>query len=67
MKQPDRSASYRGMAPEFQSGAAGKKHYGTGRTMPNIGKTANMAGYGERDAKAKARREALFRRAGGLK
>lgn len=46
----------------FNAYAAGKKHYGTGRPMPTTGKIANKFGYAERDAKAKARREALQRR-----
>ena len=48
----------------FNAYAAGKKHYGTGRPMPTTGKIANKFGYAERDAKAKARREALTRRMG---
>lgn len=44
--------------------SAGRKHYGTGRPMPNIGGVNNavaVSGYNERDA----RREALMRRAFG--
>jgi hypothetical protein len=48
----------------FNAYAAGKKHYGSGRSMPTTGKIANKYGYAERDAKAKARREALVRRTG---
>jgi hypothetical protein len=48
----------------FNPYAAGKKHYGAGRSMPTSGKIANKYGYAERDAKAKARREALQRRMG---
>jgi hypothetical protein len=48
----------------FNAYAAGKKHYGTGRSMPTVGKIANKAGYKERDVKAKARRDALVRRMG---
>jgi hypothetical protein len=49
----------------FNPYAAGKKHYGTGRSMPTAGKVGDMLGYRERDAKANARRDALIRRAGG--
>lgn len=49
----------------FNPYAAGKKRYGGGRLAPNVGKTPNMAGYGQRDAAAAARRDALIRRAGG--
>lgn len=48
----------------FNPYAAGKKHYGSGRPMPTTGKLSNKYGYAERDAKAKARREALQRRMG---
>ncbi len=48
----------------FNKYAAGSKHYGSGRPMPTTGKIANKYGYAERDAKAKARREALQRRMG---
>lgn len=48
----------------FNAYAAGKKHYGSGRPMPTVGKIVNKAGYNERDVKAKARREALIRRVG---
>lgn len=49
----------------FNPYAAGKRHYGTGRSAPNVGKTANKTGYSERDARAEARKQALIRRAGG--
>lgn len=48
----------------FNRLSAGRKHYGAGRPMPNIGGVSNAnaaAGYSERDA----RREALMRRAFG--
>lgn len=48
----------------FNPYAAGKKRYGGGRSMPNIGKVGYTAGYGQRDAQAEARRNALIRRAG---
>lgn len=67
--------SYASMKPasvapveSFNKFAAGAKHYGTGRSMPNIGKTANKTGYAQRDAQAAARKNALLRRsAGGMK
>lgn len=46
----------------FNSYAAGKKTYGGGRSMPNIGPVMNMQGYNERDNKAKARKNAALRR-----
>lgn len=49
----------------FNSYAAGRKHYGSGRMAPNVGKTANMAGYGQRDASASNRIDALQRRLQG--
>lgn len=50
----------------FNPYAAGKKVYGSGRPMPTVGKVVNKVGYGQRDAKAAARLDALKRRAGGL-
>ncbi len=52
----------------FQKYAAGRKHYGGGRQMPNIGRVGSAkaaAGYNQRDAQAAARLEALKRRIGG--
>jgi len=49
----------------FNPYAAGKKKYGAGRPMPTTGKLVDKAGYTQRDAKAKARKEALIRRASG--
>lgn len=46
----------------FNPLAAGKKSYGSGRPMPTSGKIVNKAGYGKRDARAAARRDALIRR-----
>jgi hypothetical protein len=46
----------------FNPYAAGKKHYGSGRPMPTVGKVTDRAGYKERDVKAAARRDALLRR-----
>lgn len=60
-------AGYRDNRPDsgFNPYAAGKKKYGAGRPMPTTGKVTDKAGYTERDAKAKARKEALIRRASG--
>lgn len=49
----------------FNSYAAGRKHYGMGRSAPNVGKTANKVGYGQRDASAANRLDALQRRLQG--
>lgn len=49
----------------FNSYAAGNKAYGQGRSMPNVGKTANKIGYGIRDGEMAARRNALLNRAKG--
>jgi hypothetical protein len=46
----------------FNPYAAGKKHYGSGRPMPTVGKVTNKGGYKKRDVKAAARRDALLRR-----
>lgn len=46
----------------FNPYAAGKKHYGSGRSMPTVGKVINKGGYKKRDVKAAARRDALMRR-----
>jgi hypothetical protein len=48
----------------FNPYAAGKKHYGSGRPMPTVGKVTDRAGYTKRDARAAARKEALLRRLG---
>ena len=50
----------------FNNLAAGSKSYGSGRPMPNLGKTQNMAGYAVRDSKMAARRQALMRRSGAM-
>lgn len=50
----------------FNSFAAGKKVYGSGRPMPTYGAVQNKIGYGVRDGKMAARRDALMRRAGGM-
>lgn len=49
----------------FNKGAAGSKTYGMGRAAPNMGKTANKAGYGKRDA-MNARANAIQKRLGGM-
>tara|TARA_R110000851_G_scaffold95050_1_gene206435 strand:+ start:441 stop:638 length:198 start_codon:yes stop_codon:yes gene_type:complete len=46
----------------FNSSFVGKKHYGSGRSMPTVGKVTNKGGYKKRDVKAAARRDALMRR-----
>ena len=48
----------------FNPYGAGKKHYGSGRPMPTVGKVTDRAGYTIRDNKAAARRDALIRRLG---
>lgn len=45
----------------FNRFAAGTKTYGGGRKTPNLGATSNRLGYAERDAKLKARNNALLR------
>lgn len=60
---PNRAPGFTG----FNSYAAGKKRYGGGRSMPNIGPVSGMGqqGYNERDQKAKARKSAVMRRLKG--
>lgn len=50
----------------FNRQAAGRKNYGGGRPYPNAGKTTDKAGYNERDAKNRARTNAVLRRLGGM-
>lgn len=38
------------MVSQWNPYAAGKKHYGGGRSAPNVGKTTNKVGYAKRDA-----------------
>lgn len=45
----------------FNSYAAGNKHYGGGRSAPNIGPVDPM-GYKERDAKNRINKNAIMRR-----
>lgn len=66
----DRSAAFSGRQPggaggrkQFEPYAAGRKVYGGGRSAPNVGKTANMAGYGRRDGAVAARKQAFLDRA----
>lgn len=42
--------------------AVGNKVYGGGRPMPNLGPTSSPEGYRARDARSRARRNALLRR-----
>lgn len=49
----------------FNQYAAGAKHYGGGRSMPNIGPVDNMQGYNERDNRAQSRKNAIMRRMKG--
>lgn len=51
-----------GTYQSFNPYGAGNKVYEGGRSAPNVGPTANRAGYLERDRAAKARRNALLRR-----
>lgn len=52
----------KGMGPQFNPFAAGRKVYGGGRAFPNVGKSSTMQGYGRRDAAMKARRQAFLDR-----
>lgn len=42
--------------------AAGKKHYGGGRSMPNIGPVSDMLGYAVRDRKRSTMQNAILKR-----
>lgn len=48
----------------FNPLSAGAKRYGAGRRAPNVGKTTDKAGYGERDLRNQAKKNALIRWAG---
>jgi hypothetical protein len=65
---PNRFRTEFGATPQagggFNAYGAGKKHYGSGRPMPTVGRVKNKTGYGVRDGKAAARREAMMRRLG---
>ena len=58
---PNKPPGFKGFNPY----SAGRKVYGGGRSMPNIGPVQNRKGYSERDNKAAARKKALLRRLGG--
>lgn len=49
----------------FNSYAGGKKVYGGGRPMPNIGPVSDLSGYAQRDNEARAKKAAIQRRLGG--
>lgn len=51
----------------FNPSSAGGKRYGSGRRNPNQGAAQDMTGYGARDLRNEARKNALLRRAGGRK
>lgn len=59
MMNPARYAYGAGGANPY---AAGNKYYGAGRSAPNVGPVADKQGYVERDAKARAKRNAMLRR-----
>lgn len=50
----------------FNRQAAGRKAYGGGRPYPNAGKTSDIAGYNEREARNRARKNAVLKRLGGM-
>jgi hypothetical protein len=59
---PNKAPGFQG----FNSYAAGRKMYGGGRSMPNIGPVSGQGQMGYmRDQKAAARKKALLRRLGG--
>lgn len=49
-------------ATGFNAFAIGDKKYGAGRSAPNIGPTANLTGYRERNLTIDARKAAIARR-----
>lgn len=51
----------------FNKYAAGAKRYGSGRRNPNQGAAQDKTGYGARDLRNEARRNALLRWASGRK
>lgn len=51
----------------FNPLAAGAKRYGAGRRNPNQGAAQDKTGYGARDLRNEARKNALLRWAGGRK
>lgn len=48
--------------PGINPYAAGKKHYGAGRPMPNIGPVSDKLGYAIRDNETAAKKSAIRRR-----
>lgn len=46
----------------FNNYAAGRKHYGGGRSAPNLGPVGNLIGYKKRDLKRSAMQNAIARR-----
>lgn len=46
----------------FNPYSAGIKHYGGGRSAPNVGPVKDLQGYNERDMKARARKNAILKR-----
>lgn len=46
----------------FNAYAAGKKYYGGGRSMPNLGPVSDLLGYKQRDLKRTAMQNAIARR-----
>lgn len=46
----------------FNSYSAGIKHYGGGRSMPNVGPVSDLLGYAKRDRKRSAMQNAIARR-----
>lgn len=51
-----------GQGQGFNPYAAGRKHYGGGRSMPNIGPVQDLLGYAKRDNKRSAKQNAIQRR-----
>lgn len=62
-RAPNKPPGFRG----FNSFAAGRKVYGGGRSMPNIGPVSGQGklGYSQRDNQARARKNAILRRLSG--
>jgi len=46
----------------FNNYAAGRKHYGGGRSAPNVGPVSDLLGYRKRDLKRSALQDAIARR-----
>lgn len=62
-RAPNKPPGFKG----FNAYAAGKKVYGGGRSMPNIGPVSGQGkmGYAERDNQTSARKNAIIRRLKG--